>query len=482
MNDTRPWLIAVLVIAAVTGIGGYLLGRGHMSEPPTAVTVAATTAPAKAPLYYQDPDGKPDYSPVPKKTTNGRDFKPVYDDMAAGKSVSAAMPAPTQAESKGKIRYYRNPMGLPDTSLVPKKDAMGMDYVPVYENETGADANVVVVDPRRVQMLGVRTEKVQARSALGRTIRTTGSVAFDERRMAVVTTKVGGWVEQLHVAATGEAVRAGQPLLELYSPDLVAAEQEYLVVASMGHGSMVHGDSALLVDAALKRLRTLDVPAGEIARLQRSGKAARTIAVLAPANGVVTEKDAVLGMHVDPGTPLYKTADLSNVWLITQVQEQDIGALKPGQHATASFVAYPGRSFKGTVDFVYPTLSADTRTAKVRIVVPNPDRALRAEMYATVAIDAEPSSMATTLTIPDSAVIDSGARQVVLVVKGEGRFEPRSVRIGARGDGVVQITSGLSEGEDVVTSANFLIDAESNLRAALQSFAPPDDAKKGATP
>jgi Cu(I)/Ag(I) efflux system membrane fusion protein len=276
------------------------------------------------------------------------------------------------------------------------------------------------------------------------------------------------------VAATGEAVRAGQPLLELYAPDIVAAEQEYLVVTGMSAGSqgnMAAGNRELLLDASIRRLRALDVSEAEIARLRRTGETSRRIAVLAPANGIITDKDAVLGMHVDAGTPLYKTADLSSVWLIAQVHEQDLGRIKPGQAAHATLVAFPGRVFSGVVDFVYPDLMADTRTAKVRIVMPNTDRLLRAQMYAAVAIDAQVISSTSTLAVPDSAIIDSGAAQAVLVVKGEGRYEPRNVRVGARGDGYTQILAGLAAGEQVVVSANFLIDAESNLRAALQAFA-----------
>ena len=474
MNDMRNWMIAILVVALVAAGGGYLLGRSHDNATTPGSVASAPMAASPTPIYYQDPDGKPDYSPTPKKTADGRDYKPVYDQTAPANAP--AQPAP---QGKGKILYYRNPMGQPDTSPVPKKDSMGMDYTPVYENEAGADANVVQVSPQRVQMLGVRTTTVEPRPALARTIRTTGSVQFDERRMAAVTTKVGGWVEKLNVAATGEAVRAGQSLLEIYSPDLVAAEQEYLVVASMpssDHGDMAHGDSAAVIDAAGRRLRALDVPEGEIARLRRTGQASRRIAVLAPANGIVTEKDAVLGMHVDPGAPLYKTADLSTVWLIAEVQEQDIGQIKPGQKAHATFVAFPGRVFDGNVDFVYPTLSPETRTVKVRIVVPNSGGLLRSDMYATVGIEAAPSAIAASvIAVPTSAIIDSGTRQVVLVVKGEGKFEPRPVRLGARGDSYTEVLAGLKDGEQVVTSANFLIDAESNLRAALQTFAAGDN-------
>ncbi|HEY5046918.1 MAG TPA: efflux RND transporter periplasmic adaptor subunit [Rhizomicrobium sp.] len=426
MNTYRNWIIAVVGVALLAAIIGFFLGR--MNPAPTPESSARTSA--------------------------------------ASTSPNAAKPL-----------YYQNPMGLADTSLVPKKDAMGMDYVPVYENAGGADANIVQVSPERIQMLGVRTATVELRPEIAQTIRATGTIQFDERRLAAVTTKVAGWIERLNVAATGESVRAGQPLLEIYSPDVVSAEEEYRVVASMNigaHGDMTHGDPSLMEGAAKQRLRALDVPPGEIERLQRTGKAAHDIAVLAPANGVVTEKDAVLGMHVDPGAPLYKTADLATVWLIAEVQEEDLGRIKPGQHVIARLVAFPGRTFDGTVDFIYPTLTPETRTAKVRIVVPNDDFALRADMYATVEIKSSPtSSSASILAVPLSAIIDNGTRQIVLVAKGEGRFEPRAVRLGVRGDGYAQVLEGLEAGDQVVTSANFLIDAESNLRAALQSFTPP---------
>ena len=413
----------------------------------------------KTPLYYQDPDGKPDYSPAPKKTADGRDYVAVYEDQRAPAATTPPKPA-----GKGRVLYYRNPMGLPDTSPVPKKDSMGMDYIPVYEGE--AERGVVTVAPGRLQLLAVRTEPVEKRAALARTVRATGTLAFDERRLAVVTTKVEGWIEQLDVAATGEAVKKGQVLAWLYAPVWVSAEEEYLLAA---HMPASHGGGSLGA-AALERLRALDVPADEITRLRRTGQATRRIAIHAPADGVVTEKPVVAGMRISPGEPLYKLADLSSIWLIAEVQENDLGAIRPGQKARVSMVAFPGRNFEGTVDFIYPTLAAETRTAKVRILMPNPDLALRAAMYASVEI-ATPVGSRPMLTVPDSAVIDSGARQVVLVEKGEGRFAPRVVKVGAHGGGFAEILDGLAEGERVVVGANFLIDAESNLKAALEGFA-----------
>jgi Cu(I)/Ag(I) efflux system membrane fusion protein len=304
-------------------------------------------------------------------------------------------------------------------------------------------------------------------------VRATGTVQLNERTLAVVTTKVGGWLDKLHVSATGETIKRGDPLFDLYAPDLVAAEEEYLVVANLAgdHSGNTHEHLQGLTAAATQRLRALGVPADEIERLRRTGKVGRTITIRASANGIVTEKAAIEGMRIEPESVLYRTADLSTVWLIAQVQERDLAGVTSGQHARASFVAFPSKSFDGTVDFVYPTLSADTRTAQVRVVVANPDLTLRAGMYASVEIQtpASPGDQ-TVLTVPDSAIIDSGSRQVVFIERGEGRFEPRDVKLGARGDGHTEILKGVKDGERVVVGANFLIDSESNLRAALQSF------------
>jgi membrane fusion protein, copper/silver efflux system len=424
----------------------------------TAMTIAAE--PARAPLYYQAPGGAPFYSAGPKQMPDGRDYVPVFNDAPA--ADTSTVPAPS---TDRRILYYRNPMGLPDTSPVPKKDSMGMDYLPVYADEAGG---TVRISPGRIQTLGVRTEEVVMRPALIRTLRATGNLQFNERRLATITTKVGGWIEHLTVAATGDPVKRGQVLAEIYAPDLVAAEEEYLIAARMS-GGMTHGEGGGLAAASLQRLRALDVPEDEIARLRKTGKAQRRIAVRAPADGVVIEKPAQEGMRIEAGQPLYKTADLSDLWLIAEVQEQDLGLVHPGQSVEAQFTAFPGRSFDGKVEFIYPSLSPETRTAPVRIVIPNPDQALRAAMYASVEI-ATPAAAGPVLAIPSSAVIDSGARQVVLIDRGEGRFEPRPVRLGAQGGDWAEVTEGVKAGEKVVTGANFLIDAESNLRSALQGF------------
>jgi Cu(I)/Ag(I) efflux system membrane fusion protein len=241
---------------------------------------------------------------------------------------------------------------------------------------------------------------------------------------------------------------------------------------------MAHADPAMrsgtagIAAAALARLRNFDLPADEVARLRRTGAVGRTLTLTSPMDGVVLEKAALQGMRFAPGETLYRIADLSTVWLLADVFEQDLGLVGPGQEASIALTAYPDRRFTGKVTFVYPTLNAATRTAKVRVEIPNPEQLLKPDMYATVEIAALLGSTPV-VAVPDSAVLDSGTRQVVLVERAPGRFEPRTVATGRRADGQVEIRSGVAAGEKIVVGANFLIDAESNLRTALQSFAAP---------
>ncbi|TPG57428.1 efflux RND transporter periplasmic adaptor subunit [Roseomonas nepalensis] len=432
----------------------------------------ASASPGRPALYYQDPSGKPEYSATPRKTANGRDFTPVYEDTAAPPaSPPAPAPASPQASpspspgSRSRILYYRNPMGLPDTSPVPKKDSMGMDYLPVFEEEANQPAGTVTVSPERVQLLGVRTEAATQRT-MTRSIRAVGTIAVDERRLAVVAPRFEGWIQKLLVNETGQPVRRGQPLFEVYSPDLAVAEQEYVVTRRMDGG---------IANAALSRLRNFDLPEEEIARLRRTGTVSRALTLTSPMDGVVMEKAALQGMRFAPGETLYRIADLSTVWLLADVFEQDLGIVGPGQEASIALTSYPDRRFTGLVTFVYPTVNATTRTARVRVEIPNPDQLLKPDMYATVEIAAALGSTPV-VTVPDSAVLDTGTRQAILVERAPGRYEPRTVSVGRRADGQVEIRNGLSTGERVVVGANFLIDAESNLRAALQSFAPPPPA------
>ena len=388
----------------------------------------------------------------------------------------AAAPADTAAgapaKKERKILYYRDPMGGSDTSPVPKKDSMGMDYVPVYADEAEvASSGMVKISPERVQQIGAKSEPVRRRD-LVRPIRAVGTVQFDERRTFVVSTRFEGWIQKLLVNATGEKVRHGQPLMQVYSPDLVLAQQEYALLSKSVRAGSIDGEGAAtrrLLESAEQRLRYLDFPTSEMERLKREAEPRSIVTIPSPVAGTVIEKPALQGMRFAAGEPLYKIVDMSTVWLIAEVFEQDLANIAVGQEATIALKAYPGRTFKGRVSFIYPTVGEATRTAKVRIEIPNPDDKLKADMYATVEI-ASPLGPRNVLAVPESAVLDNGVRQVVLVDHGDGRFEPRTVKLGERGAGYVEVIEGVRDGEPVVVSANFLIDAESNLKAALGGF------------
>jgi len=397
--------------------------------------------------------------------------------MHAPAAATGAAPAPDKGGKK--ILYYRNPMGLPDISPTPKKDSMGMDYIPVYEGEDQADTGLRI-SPEKVQKLGVRTARVQRRT-LDAVVRATGRIEVDERRLFTVTPKFEGYIERLYVNATGQFVARGEKLFDAYSPELLAAQREY-AVAAQALAQLKDADAQTvagmkrLADSALARLRNWDVTDEEIAQLAAGGEPRRTLSFRAPVAGFVLEKKAVQGMRFMPGEMLYQIADLSNVWLIADVFEQDIGRVRVGQRAEVRLEAWPGQRFEGRVTYVYPTLRADTRSAQVRIELPNPGGRLKPAMYAQVEIAAGDGAV---LAVPRSAVIDSGTRRIVLVDRGEGRFEPREVKLGAKGDEYVAVLDGVREGESVVVAANFLIDAESNLKAALGAMTAPESQAAG---
>ncbi len=387
---------------------------------------------------------------------------------------SAAASAEPGAKKERKILYYRNPMGLADTSPVPKKDSMGMDYTPVYEGEEPAsDGSTVKISIEKVQKLGVRTEAAAQRE-LTRTVRAVSTVQADERRLHTVAPRFEGWIQRLHVNTTGQAVRQGDALMDVYSPELITAQQEYLIAthgvqAVAGGSDEIRAGMQRMAESSLQRLRNWNISESELLQLQKEGKARQYVTMRSPVSGVVLEKPSIQGKRFMPGDVLYQIADLSSVWVIADVFEQDLGMLRLGQPAAVTVDAYPGKLFNGKITFVYPTITPETRTAKVRVELTNLEALLKPAMYAKVEF-ASSRDKAKVLAVPDSAVLDSGTRQVVLVELGAGRFEPRVVKLGARGDGYVEVLDGVKEGEAVVVSANFLIDAESNLKAALGSF------------
>jgi membrane fusion protein, copper/silver efflux system len=352
-----------------------------------------------------------------------------------------------------------------------------MNYIPVYEGEEPeSGGHLVKISTEKVQKLGVRTETAALRE-LTRIVRAVGTVQVDERRLYTVTPKFEGWIERLHVNTTGQYVTRGQPLMEVYSPDLVTAQQEYLIawkgVEAVKEGSPeIQASMRQLVASALQRLRNWDISEEELTRLQKEGTARQSLTLRSPVNGVVLEKPALKGMRFMPGEMLYQISDLSSLWLLADIFEQDLALVRQGQAAKIMVNAYPGKAFDGKVAFVYPTLTAETRTAKARVELANTGGLLKPAMYANVELLAR-RPQGKVLTVPDSAVLDTGTRQIVLIERGEGTFEPRAVKLGMSGDGYVEVLDGVTAGEVVVTSANFLIDSESNLKAALSTLSAP---------
>jgi RND family efflux transporter MFP subunit len=399
--------------------------------------------------------------------------------VGPGHDSAASTAAATATPAARKPLYYRNPMGLADTSPTPKKDPMGMDYVPVFADEPAAGASTagdgaavagqVNISTEKIQKLGVRIEAVTRRPLL-RTVRAAGRVEPDERRIFVIAPRFEGYVEKLHVNVTGQFVARGQPLFDAYSPELVAAQREYLI-ATQGLQSLKDADAEAqgglqqLAESSLQRLRNWDLSPAQVTALVQTGQPRRSISFPSPVAGVVTEKKALQGMRFMPGEMLYQVTDLSSVWVIADLPEQDIGLVRTGAAAKVTTTAYPNEVFRGRITYVYPTMKADTRSIPVRVELDNPGQRLKPAMFAQVELAS--GSQAPVLTVPDSAVIDTGTRRIVLVQVTPGRFEPREVDIGRIGEAYVEVVRGVAEGEQVVVAANFLIDAESNLKAAV---------------
>ena len=362
------------------------------------------------------------------------------------------------------IKFYKSTMMPGEISQKPGKDSMGMEMVPVYEEAAGAvEASIITIDPVNIQNMGIRTEAV-TRGPLKKVVRTVGVIDYDETALTDVTVKYKGWIEKLFVDSTGKEVKAGDPLFDIYSPDLVSAQNEYLI--ALGNGS------PNLKASALRKLKNFDVSAEQIATLERTRQIKQTLQVNAPRGGIVVEKMAVQGQMVDAGMKLYRLADLSRVWVLSQIYEQDMPYMKLDQEAQISMSYLPDQKFQGRVAYVYPTLDEKTRTARVRIEVPNPAMLLKPGMFAKVELKAELEPNA--LLAPDSAILRSGEKNTVFVALEGGKFEPRTVTLGPRGEGgVYQVTNGLSEGERVVTSGQFMLDSESQLKEAIQKMREP---------
>ena len=391
-----------------------------------------------------------------------------------------------KAEGKGKILYWQAPMNPSEIYDAPGKSKMGMDLVPVYDSSTGSELSsfgfTVRIDPATVQNMGVRTALVQ-KTDFTRIIRTVGKVDYNEEKTYVVTTKITGWIEKLQVNITGQPVRRGQTLLEIYSPDLVTTQQEYLLalknreVVGASKYAEISSGAETLVRSTRQRLVYWDIPESDIRQLEKTGKVRKTLRLTSPINGIVTHKNAMDGGYVKEGMKLYEIADLSTVWVYASIYDDETPWIFSGQEAEIELSYDPGRVLRGKVSYIYPYLDEKTRDTRVRIVFANPGLKLKPGMYANVKIATKPIRDA--IVIPTEAVIRSGQRDLVFVSRGNGRFQPREVRTGEEsGNGMIRVISGLAEGEEIVISAQFLLDSESRLQEAIRKMLDEKKAEK----
>ncbi len=393
-------------------------------------------------------------------------------DLVPLKKPAAAKKA-SKPEGKGKILYWQAPMVPTEIYDHPGKSKMGMDLVPVYENQTSS-GSTVIIDPVTMQNMNVRTSAVQEKPFI-KNIRTVGVVKYDEQNVRTVSSKINGWIEKLYVSFTGQPVRAGQPLLEIYSPELVSTQQEYLLAlksrdqVAKSSFENIRQSSASLLEASRQRLAFWDIPQKEVRRLEETRQVRRTTQLVSPFNGVVIKKKAEDGLYVKKGMSLYQVADLSTVWIEASVYEDDARLVRTGLQAAVHLPFESSNALNGTITYIYPYLDQKARDFKVRMSFANADLKLKPGMYVDVFLKTPPIENA--LVVPSQALIRSGIRNMVLIADGGGRFTPRQVRIGGENEnGETQILAGLEPGEKVVTSAQFLIDSESRLQEAIQKM------------
>jgi Cu(I)/Ag(I) efflux system membrane fusion protein len=393
--------------------------------------------------------------------------------LAAQKEIKAGMVDPKTGK---KIKYWAAPMDPTYIRNEPGKSPMGMDLVPVYE-EQGEDkepASTIRIDPVTMQNMGVRLGSVR-RKALIKYIRTVGNITYDETRIFTVNTKFNGWIEALYVNFVGENVSKGQPLFDIYSPELVTAQEEYLLAlrqySSLSNSSYsrIREGARRLLEASRTRLRYWDLTVEQIEQIGNTGKVQKTLTIYSPASGVVTQKIAFKGHYVKAGEHQYEIVDLSTVWVGVDVYEYELPWVRKGMAAEMELSYIPGKRFKGRVLFIYPYLETKTRTGKLRLEFSNSDYTLKPGMYANIYLKSVIAK--DSLVIPQEAVIDSGVRKIVFVAVGEGKFQPREVIIGLEGnENEYQVLEGLNENETVVVSAQFMLDSESRLREAIQKM------------
>lgn len=390
----------------------------------------------------------------------------------------AGKTAQSQTDGSRKILYWRAPMDPTYTSDKPGKSPMGMDLVPVYADEEAAgesSANVVKIDPTFVQNIGVQTAPVRRRD-IPFTIRTIGNVTYNDEQLHWVNTKYDGWIEKVYVNYVGQPVKQGQKLFEIYSPQLVTTQQEYLDALDYAEKLStspypdIKGRARSLLEASRRRLAYWDIAESQIDNLEKTRKPRRTLTVVSPVTGMVVEKmdQALEGMQAKAGMNLYEIVDLSTIWVEADIFENQIPWLKTGQTARLEFPYQPGRKYRGRIRYIYPYFDKKTRTMKVSISLANPGLEFKKDMYVNVTFDVP--SAHNVLAVPEEAVIRSGERNVVVLSRGNGEFEVRNVTLGLNGSGLYEVKQGLKEGEQIVVSSQFLIDSESNLKEAIRTM------------
>ena len=394
-----------------------------------------------------------------------------------GHSAHAPVATGTPPAGEQKILYWYDPMHPAYKSDKPGiAPDCGVQLVPKYATEDSTtepmSPGTVMISPQKQQLMGVRTTTVK-RESLVRTIRTTGQVTADETRIAHVHVKVSGWIDQVYVDFVGQLVKKGQPLFTLYSPDLVATQEEYLI-ARRGENDLhaspfaeVRQGANSLLHATRDRLKLWDISDAQIERLERTGEVSRTMTLYSPVTGFVTDRKAFPQTSVTPDVELYTVANLSSVWVMADVYQYELPYLRVGQRADIQLSYYPGKTYTGRISYIYPTLDAQTRTAKVRIDLPNPGFKLKPQMFADVQLQVNYGRQ---IVVPQEAVLDSGERQTVFVAAADGHFVPRIVKVGPQVDGRYVVLSGLQPGEIIVSSGNFLIDSESQLKNAMSDM------------
>ncbi len=453
MNKNIPIVLITLVIGLG---GGYWIATTNNGA--NSVSSSEEQQERKV-LFWRNPMNPAITSPVFTKDDMGMDYIPVYAEE-------------DKPQKKREVLFWRNPMNPAITSPVFAKDDMGMDYIPVYA-DADQSANEVVgtvkIDATTIQNIGVRTAVVHKQS-LSRVIRAVGRVGYDEQRLTKLHPKVEGWVEALHVEKTGEKVDRNAILLSVYSPQLVATQQEYLLALKNNEALKnskypdIRKGAQNLLESARERLTLLDVPEHQIRELEITRKIKKNLHIHSPFKGIVVQLGVRKGQYITPKDELYMLADLNKVWVYVDIYEDEMPWVNVSDRAEMTVTAVPGRVFEGVVTYIYPYLEKKTRTVKVRLEFDNRDGALKPDMFAEVDLYAD--RQVDTLVVPSEAVVRSGNRNQVFVVRDKGKFEPREVTLGVNANGMTQILKGLKENETVVTSSQFLIDSESKLREA----------------